>query len=116
MLFQHPSLATITVLRAADFPLSVLHVVSLVKKLEFQYVQLCTSDQSPVILPRLEELVIHSNVSQLGEVELLVQNLRRLSVWDDGRSRGVALAQQAINRSARTLRRLWLLYDLERCT
>jgi hypothetical protein len=115
-LFQRPSLAAITILHVDNLPLSVLHVVSPVKRLMLQFVQLHSSDQTQVILPHLEALTINSNVSQPAEVELLVPNLHWLSLWDDGdHLQGVALAQQAINGSARTLQRLWWLYDLERC-
>jgi hypothetical protein len=114
-LFQNPSLTTINISYVTDFPLSVLHVVSPVKKLVLQSVRLRSSDQSQVILPHLEVLRIDSGVWHPDEVELLAPNLHHLSILDGPKNQGVTFAQQAINGSTRSLQRIWWDYDLKRC-
>jgi hypothetical protein len=111
-LFQSPSLTTIDISDVTDFPLSVLHVASPVKRLALRAVQLHSSDQSQVILPHLEVLRIDSEVWQPDDIELLLPNLHQLSIQDE---RGVAFAQQAINGSTRSLQRIWWQCNTRRC-
>jgi hypothetical protein len=114
-LFQLPSLTTIDISDVTDFPLSVLHVVSPVKRLALQSVRLHSSDQSQVILPHLEVLRIDSAVWQPDDVELLLPNLHQLSIQDERNDQGVAFVQQAINGSTRSLQRIWWWYNTQIC-
>jgi hypothetical protein len=111
-LFQRPSLTTIDISYVTDFPLSVLHVVSPVKRLTLQSVWLRSSNQSQIILPHLELWRIDS-VSQPDDIELLLPNLHQLSIQVARGHQGVDLAEQAINGSTGSLQRICWFSDFK---
>jgi hypothetical protein len=113
-LFQRPSLTAIKLSQFNGFPLSALHIVSPVKRLQFWNVLLHNSDQGQVILPHLESLTIQDD-EQLDAVQLIVPSLERISYSEHYTDRPGALAQEAMNASGRTLQWLWWHYNLRPC-
>jgi hypothetical protein len=136
-MFQSSSLTTLVVTHLDCFPVSTLHAVSAVRKLEFVHVALQTSDIREVVLPRLESLKIVENAEQsldsesesdLVQLGVTVPNLRQISIDEsrgsydyesysesDDRTMCVSsfeFAQQAINASGKSLEQLWWAYDL----
>jgi hypothetical protein len=107
-LFQRPSLTTITMMPPDGFPLSALHL-SPVKRLDLYCVSLDKRDQGQVMLPHLETLKITPERSDVGEIPLLVPNLRQISCWE-APGASCALTQLAINASSRSLKRFWWFY------
>jgi DNA replication protein DnaD len=106
------SLTTITIQALDNFPLSILHAVSPLKRLKISYTDLLKNDSRLVILPHLETLILLHLFEEPTGIELIVPNLRQLSFTDTQDGHPSNLVQQAINTAAGSLERIQWDYNL----